>query len=144
MKKKTLMTALSPETVKYVQATFSSQYQGLQIATESFFILRRHAQGELRGIFSANELKAIADIMNATLFEPKMAQKSLLKARLEDSELYDKTLTKWGVSLPEIVTKVDGLTEIHAFFLIFEAWNFWYNPQSGDNPDIESFVSMLI
>jgi len=141
---KAITTRLDEKTVKMIETTFDSNYNGVKVATESFFFLRSKMQNEIKGIFSENELKAIVDMFNATMFDPQLAQKMVLKAEIEDSEIYDGTLTKWDVSKDVILAKVDNMTEAQAFFIMFEAWNFWYSPEKTQPKDLDKFVKQYL
>ena len=116
----------------------------MQITIDSFFILRRRALEDLKGKFTREELTALADMFNATTFDPAMAQRNVLIAEAEDSETYNSTLTRFNVDKEIFFGKLKKLTEIHAFWLIFKCWNFWYNGQNNANPDLEKWISQLI
>ncbi len=135
---KSITTRLDDKTVKMLETTFDSNYNGIRIATESFFVLRSKMQSEIKGIFSGNEIKAIIDMFNGTMFDPQLAQKAVLKAEIEDSEKYEGTLKRWEVDKAVILSKVDNMTEAQAFFVIFEAWNFWY---SKKEKNLDNFVN---
>ena len=137
---KSINTRLDEKTVRQIEGAFESIYEGARTAIESFFLLRRHIQPEIKGIFTKNELSAIVDIFNGTIFDPQFAQKTVLKGELEDAQQLDGILTKWDVNPDEIFTKVDNLSETQAFWIIFEAWNFWYNPASVGSPVLETFI----
>lgn len=139
---KNVTTQLSNETISRLEQMFESAYAGLKMSAESFLILRRFAQDEIKGIFNENELKALVDMHNATIFDPSLAMRATLKIQIEDSELYDGTLTKWNAGKDDILKKVDDLTNIQAFFIILECYLFWYSAKT-DVKDLNQFVSQF-
>ena len=142
MATKPVTTNLDETVLKQISTTFETVYQGMQLTVESFFILRRFAQKELKGIFLESELEAIIDMFNGTIFEPKMAQKAVLIAQIEDSETYEGTLSKWEVNKKDFIDKISKITETQAFFLMFEAWNYWYSPKT--EKDLNKFIEKYI
>lgn len=133
-------TKLPEDLEKKLIHVFGSGYNGLLQTTESFFAQRRLAKKDLKGIFTEAELKALLDMHNGTIFEPKIAQKTTLVGEIEDSELYENTLTNWAVDKEVLVTKVNKLTELQAFWMQFECWAFWYVEQT-EIKDLDKFVN---
>ena len=139
--KKSVNTYLDENTLKAMAQTFETTYQGLQITTESFFVLRNYAQKDLRGLFTREELTALVDMSNATIFNPRLASTQVLKATAEDAERYNGTITSHGASPERLISKIEFISGALAFWLMFELNNFWYSP--GEH-DLEGFLKMFV
>ncbi len=139
--KKSVNTYLDESTMKAISATFETTYQGLRLTTESFFVLRNYAQKELRGLFTGEELSALVNMFNATMFEPGLASAQVLKATIEDAQRYEGAVSLFDADPESLLAKIDMLSDNLAFWIMFECNNFWYSP--GER-DLEEFLKRFV
>ena len=137
---KSVSAKLEAKKVERLEKIFGSAYGGVQATTEFFFIQRNLVQKSLKGIFDRQELIALYDMHNGIMFQPEMAQKAILIATIEDSELYEGTLSNHSVDMGKITEKIEHkMTDILVFWLIFEISQFW-----SRNADLDEFVQRFL
>jgi len=137
-KMKKVATSIHERTHQQLSDTFDSVYEGLKSSSEIFFILRRIIAPSLR-VLTRNELTAVVDMLNGTMFQHEMATNQVLIAEIEDSEMYEQTCTRHGINSRELVEKVKNLLPVVVFFLMFEVSQFW---RKSDTMMLESFLDM--
>lgn len=138
----TISTYLDANTQKELISIFENAYQGLQVSTTSFLILRKKALREVKGLFSLQEVYALIDIHNATIFEPQIASMNgTLIANIEDADNLEGLGEKWSIDIGQLISKVKTLNDYQVFFLSFECYSFWYGTNAGNN--LESFAKKL-
>jgi len=137
---KSVSAKLAKQKVERLEKIFGSAYSGVQATCDFFFIQRNLVQKSLKGIFSREELIALCDMHNGTMFQPEMAQKAVLIATIEDAEMYEGTLSNHNVNKNEIIDKVETkMSDIFVFWMIFEISQFW-----NEDKDLEEFVSRYL
>ena len=111
-------------------------------AISGYIELRRYTMRELKGVFSAAEIKYLVDMSNSSMFLPEYASNlQMLIARVEDANKFDGLADKWQVNLDIMLDKIKKLTSAQVFFLQFACYNYWYG--SDDVGDLDSFVNDL-
>lgn len=92
---------------------------------------------ELKGIFSANEWKFLADSLNGTMVTDSFRyDKKSLIIHCEDSELYDHTAQKYNVNIDELKQKINTLKGANIESLYRRVSDFWEHPET----DIEKWA----
>ena len=86
------------------------------------------AAANLKGKFTPNEWKFMADTLNGTRFRPEERFKPfILVYEFEDSQIYDRTADKWGVDIEALNAKVIALTAAETDAVISRVEKFWAN-----------------
>lgn len=142
---KAITIRLNEKTVSAYETDYKNATSAATQAAESFWIIRRYALNELKGIFSKEEITALCDIFNGTIIQPEFSNKSVLIAQLEDSEKFEDISSRHGFDYEKLQSKIEQLTSAQVFFLIHEIDRFWNDPQAYDSPspDINKLVSLL-
>lgn len=98
--------------------------------------VRRASLLEIKGIFTPEEWKMFADILNGTMItaEFRCLQQGLI-AEIEDSEHFEFGASKWGVSVPEVSEKIVKLTGAQIDAIYYRCEQFW----KSDNLDLEQW-----
>lgn len=104
---------------------FGSNYNAISNITDIFFLQRANIQEELKRIFAKEELTALCDMYNGTMFQPDFAIRELMIAQIEDSELYENTCTRYSINVEDLKEKVSNLSQSVVFWTIFEIWQMW-------------------
>lgn len=135
--------ASNPETIKQLEQIHKNKSVGINRACEAYVNLRKYIQHDLKGKFTRDEIGYLADIQNATMFQPEFAcRPDMWVANIEDAAQFDGTDEKWGVKLEDLVTKVRGLSPSESFFMQEEIDRFWNTPQAYGhmNANLERFM----
>jgi len=93
-------------------------------------LLKAYSQNELKGKFTLDEWKFFADSLNGTMADGIFrCNAGVLIAHCEDSEQFEGTATKWGVSVPDLTEKINKLggAQIEALYTRIE--KFWDDPK---------------
>ena len=115
--------------------TYGSVSNGVEEIYEVLKQVRLTSLNEVRGLFSPDEWKAIADSLNGTMADGMFRTNvGAFIAHLEDSERYEHTLTKWGVKLEDLTAKIKTLKGSNIEALYTRVEDFWKDPK-----DLEEF-----
>lgn len=92
----------------------------------AFFQIRKYTLTELKGIFTREEITALADSLNGTLQDANFqANKGVARAHLQDFEIYQYGVSRHGAALPELLEKIASLTASQVYFLQEEINIMW-------------------
>lgn len=137
-KKTVVSPQVSPQAAEYYRSHYKSVNAGAQIALEFYPELRKVALDQMRGTFSANELKMIIDLLNGTFLDQIWVRNNLLVPEVWDGSRLDGIDKKWDVSASKLVDKLGMLDLFQSWFLVEWAKNFW-----GKDNDIEKYVAAI-
>lgn len=99
--------------------------------------IRRYSTNELKGMFTPNEWKYMADSLNGTMITVEFrCNPSALNASIEDSDRCDGMGAKWEVNVPELISKVKKLTGAQTDAVFTRISEFWY----GEDKDMEEWA----
>ncbi|MBV5334194.1 MAG: hypothetical protein JZU49_00120 [Sulfuricurvum sp.] len=120
-----------------------------QIAIEILNLTRRSTLNELKGVFSREEITAMADSFNGLIPTWKiMCNTSVLVAHTEDAEKYQQSASQHGAKIDELLEKLSKLTAAQAAILQLELVSYWNCEGTGGygspSPDLEKLVKMLV
>lgn len=88
------------------------------------------ATSEIRGLFTPDEWKFLADSLNGTMtLDSFRYSKEALCYHNEDSETYEGTATKWHVSLEELNNKIKKLSGTNICAIYERVESFWNDPK---------------
>lgn len=132
--------SISQTDAKKINQLYPLQKDGLETAVQNYLAIRDNALRELQGIFTREELIALVDMYNATIYDPRFAGPQFLQIQIEDAEQFESTVTRQGANLGQLIEKVKNLTHAQSLVLIEECWRFW---NVGDKQDLEDFVRKL-
>lgn len=107
---------------------------------QNYLAIRDHALRELEGVFNREEIIALLDMYNGTIYDTKFTAPQFLQIHIEDAEQFESTVTRQGANLEQLIQKVKNLTHAQSLVLIEECWRFW---NVGDKQDLEDFVKKL-
>jgi hypothetical protein len=132
-------------TLSESEKMYGKKITGLQIAAAGYFDIQRRTLEEIRGVFTRNELYAIADNLNGVMRDPRMmCDARMLVLHLIDGEKYEGVLSKWEISAPSkkkgaaFFDKLEALTSAQCYFLQDAVFRFW---ESGQ--ELEEFAASL-
>jgi hypothetical protein len=119
-----------------------------QTVTEIFGYLRRATLAELKGIFTRDEIIALADSFNGLMPTWQiMCNASVFAAHTEDAELYQMSASSHGADPVALIDKIRRLTSAQATILQLELVIFWNNEAENSygspSPDLEKLIKML-
>lgn len=138
---KKINITISENTADRIKSIYSTQKEGTELAIENYIAVRDNALRELKGIFEKEELIALLDMYNGTIYEPKFAGPQFLAMQIADSERFQVSVTRHGANIEELLKKVKKLTHSQSMVLVEECWLFWYGK---GKQEIEGFVSRLV
>lgn len=134
---------VSNKQLEQLDELFRYRNEGVEVAIDSFLILRRVALAQLKGVFTEPELSALVDCFNATMLTKSMQPyNQTILAQVQDSNLYENLYSKWDVDATTFEEKINRLTELQSFFLQEELYRFWNGAGYGyPMPELEKFIS---
>lgn len=82
----------------------------------------------LKGKFTPNEWKFMANTLNGTMFRPEQRIEPLMLVyEFKDAQIYDGTADKWGVDIEALNAKVIALTASETDAVISRVEKYWGN-----------------
>lgn len=94
-------------------------------------VIERMSSEELRGRFAPKEWACMADMLNSTRVTGEFRYVTgAMVAEIEDSELYEKTCTKWEVDQQALIDKCKQLTAAQMDALYRRVEDFWVNSKA--------------
>lgn len=131
MEQKTVTLRLPQDVADYINKNGEGMTYGVLSIVETLRRHERYADMELRGRFTPEEWKFLADSLNGTMtLDDFRFTPSALVAHNEDSQLYDGTADKWGVDLAKLNEKVAALTATQTEALYRRIEKFWEHPEA--------------
>ena len=137
---------ISPQSDAELKKLYGSAYAGGTRATEAFLWLRRYTLKGLKGKLTRDELSALTDIQNGSIFEEQFAvNHSAFIAHIEDANEFEGIGKKWNIDIKALIEKVKNMTTCEIFFLQEEIDRFWNVEKAfgSPNPDLEKFIGTL-
>ncbi len=137
METKTVTIRLPQDMADYVTRSGDSMTDGIKSVIETLQRHERYADMELRGRFTPDEWKFLADSLNGTMtLDDFRFLPDVLVAHNEDSQLYDRTSDKWHIDLAALNRKCAALTATQTEALYRRVERFWEHPEA----DIEQWA----
>lgn len=95
---------------------------------------------DIRGIFTENEWKGLANSLNGTTVDEIMRYSNdLFIDHCDDAELYEAAFSVMGASVPTVNEKIKGLTKIQVSSVLDRVSEFWNN-QNGTGIELEKWA----
>lgn len=131
MTKRTATIRLPEELAVWLTSEGEGINQAVISTVETLRRIRTVSMGELKGVFTSEEWKFIADSLNGTLVDATFrCNVSALIAHCEDAEAYEGTGGKWGVDLPLLCAKIKSLKGANIEALYSRVESFWKNSET--------------
>lgn len=119
-----------------------------QFVLQIFPGLRRGVLQELKGMFTREEIIAMADAWNGTM--PTWNYLSIPKMfliHMEDAENYEAAISKHGAKPAEMLEKIGRLNAAQCAILQLELYIFWNNGHTSSygspSPNLEKLIKTL-
>ena len=138
---KKITPRLSDKSATWLETNFKSIHAGAEYCLDSLPAVARVYTGyELKGTFTADELKLMIDAMNGTALTPQFAGQHL-PGNVADGIALDGLDTKWEVDADQIKCKIKTLSVLDIFFLEIWIQGFW---TQSENVDLYDYVKPLL
>lgn len=131
MEQKTVSMRLPQDVADYIIRNGDSITDGVKNLVSQMQRHERYADVELRGRFTAEEWKFLADSLNGTMvLDDFRFSASALVAHNQDSQLYDGTASRWGIDIDKLNSKCNSLTAAQVEALYRRVERFWNHPET--------------
>ena len=134
---------ISEKTAVFLPEHFRTLNQGLEYIIDSFMPLFQRTMHELRGKFTAGELKLMIDAFNSTMLTPGIAGQHL-PLNCSDAMDLDGYDEKWKVDKKTFLDKLQSLTILQAACLEIWANGFWYGGPVEKDLNLNEHIKLLI
>lgn len=132
MEQKTVSMRLPQDVADYIMRNGDSITDGVKNLVSQMQRHERYADVELRGRFTAEEWKFLADSLNGTMvLDDFRFSASALVAHNQDSQLYDGTASRWGIDIDKLNSKCNSLTAAQVEALYRRVERFWNHPETN-------------
>ena len=120
-----------------------------QTVIEVFGYLRRATLGELKGMFTREEIIALSDSFNGLMPTWQiMCNTAVFVAHTADAEKFQYSISSHGADPAVLLEKLSKLSAAQATILQLELVVFWNNAAENSYgspaPDLEKLIKMLI
>ena len=133
MKTKNATVRLPEEVADYLSSRYDSVSYGVYKVVEELRQIRAQSTLELKGVFTQDEWKFFADSLNGTMVDGVFRTNvGALIAHVEDSERFEGSLTRWGISLDDLVSKIKTLKGANIEAIYTKVEDFRKNPKDLD------------
>lgn len=143
VKSKRVAPWVTPQAQMWLSETFENLNQGATYLMLSAGPLYRQTLIEMKGKFTADELRLMLDVMNGTMLTAEWPG-ATLAGNVRDGIALDALDEKWKINGSELIDKINSL---HTFQLhTIELWanGFWYGGDRDRELDIDAHVKKLL
>jgi len=131
MEQKTVTLRLPQDVTDYITRDGNSITEGVKNLVNTLQRHERYADVELRGRFTADEWKFLADSLNGSMvLDDFRFSPSALVAHNQDAQLYDGTASRWGIDIDRLNEKCAALTASQVEALYRRVEKFWAHPDT--------------
>lgn len=131
METKTVTLRLPQDVADYITRNGDGMTDGVKALVAAMQRHERYADVEIRGKFTSNEWKFLADSLNGSMvLDDFRFNKDALIAHNQDSQLYDGTAARWNVNLDELNKKCGELSASQTEALYRRVESFWNHPDT--------------
>lgn len=100
--------------------------RGISLMTSRIRVLTKMAEREIKGIFTEQEWKFLADSLNGVIIDDAIRYSpENLAYHNEDAQTYDFTGEKWGINVAELNKKVMQLTSAQVDAVYMRIERYW-------------------
>lgn len=133
MSTKNATVRLPEDLVEWMTSDGRSINQAIIDCAQTLRRVRQVSMGELRGVFTPDEWKFLADSFNGTMVpESFRCNVAALVAHVEDSDQYDHLGDKWGVDMEAFKAKIRTLHGANVDALYSRIEDFWAHCDTVD------------
>lgn len=101
---------------------------------------KRIKMNDIRGIFTENEWKGLANSLNESIIDDIMRYSpEMLIAHCEDAELYETSFSWMEADVKSVCEKIKGLTKIQVSSVLDRVAEFWNN-QNGTGIELDKWA----
>lgn len=101
---------------------------------------KRIKMNDIRGIFTENEWKGLANSLNGTIIDDIMRYSpEMLIAHCEDAELYETSFSLMEADVKSVCEKIKGITKIQVSSVLDRVAEFWNN-QNGTGIELDKWA----
>ncbi len=137
-KTKTISVELPPQERKILRLNGEDLKGQANVALQSFLYLNRGFLKDIKGMFTREEIIAMLDNFNGTMYEPQWSiVKDAYIASLEDGDKLDGLGARQNCDIKNLIEKIKHLSITHVALWQYELYRFW-NTEFYKN-DIEIF-----
>lgn len=130
MEQKTVTLRLPQDVADYITKDGYSMTDGVKALVATMQRHERYADVEIRGKFTSNEWKFLADSLNGTMVLDEFRfNKETLIAHNQDAQVFEHSADKWEVDLGKLNDKCVALTATQTEALYRRVENFWNHPE---------------
>ena len=134
---KTVTIRLPQELADWLTVNGDSLNQSMISTVDTLRRIRLVSAGELKGVFTQNEWKFLADSLNGVVIDATFrCNVSALIAHCEDAASYDDAAMKWDITLSDLASKIGMLKGANIEAIYSRIEQFWKN-----NLDIEEWAN---
>lgn len=134
METKTVTLRLPQDVADYITKDGYSMTDGVKLIIATLQRHERYADMELRGKFTPNEWRFLADTLNGTIvLDDFRFNKHALIANNQDAQVFEHSADKWKVDLGKLNNKCMALTATQTEALYRRVENFWNHPEININ-----------
>lgn len=141
--KKNIAPRITPECRAYLTENFKNANSGAEYTLESANVLYRQTLIGLKGRFSADELKLMVGVMNATMLTPVIAGGQMPR-NVANGMALDGLAEKWGVDADALNQKLKSCHIFETHCLEIWANGFWYGGDVSKQLDVEKYIKQLL
>lgn len=138
----------NPMTIEYYRQNYKSLNAGAEMALAYYPELRKEAMHQMKGMFEANEVKLMLDLMNGTMLNPVWLHNKAIIFEIQDGIRLDGVDQKCEVDGQKLIKKLEGLNLFQCWFLTEWLFCFWYsNPNIAgikSAEELEKYIACLI
>jgi hypothetical protein len=139
-KTKTINVDLPTQERKLLRLNGENLREEANVALQTFLYLNRAFLKDIKGLFTREEIIAILDNFNGTMYKPQWAIiKEGYIASLEDGDELDNLGARQNCDITKLIDKIRNLSIIHVALWQYEIYRFW-NTEYYKN-DIDNFVN---
>lgn len=134
MEQKTVSLRLPQDVTDFITRNGDSVTDGVKGIVSQLQRHERYADVELRGRFTQDEWRFLADSLNGTMvLDDFRFSPSALVAHNRDAQLYDGTASRWGIDIDALCRKCEQLSASQVEALYRRVERFWAHPDSDLN-----------
>ena len=138
---KKITPRINKNTVGFLTDNFKNLNAGSEYLLDAIpSVARVYAGYQLKGVFSADELQLMIDVMNSTMLSPQLAGQHL-KVNVEDGIALDHLDKKWEINGNDLISKLGEMSVPEVFFLEIWIQGFWVQ---SDDIELEDYIQALV
>ena len=132
---------ISNDCWKWLETTFPSVTGGAKVVLEGTMTVYRRSLQELQGIFTADELKAMIDVMKGVNL-PTFSTGKYLPSSIMDQITWEGLGERWHLD-DDFVSRLSNCTSFQIACLEWWAAGFWCSGAYHEKSDTDEYIGFL-